>query len=180
MNITQILIIVLIVFLLTSVLFLFALPTTKKEMDKSIAKFEVYRPREKRLYFGVHHFSSGWDAAKKTPGQFVVFVLLLPMIFISWLLWVLFGRGIPKDFERVFPRGSGGRKKGSTVYPEDDKAFQMVQEGGMEMREVWRIMRPEYCPDDRWNTLDKIQKDQEFNRFRKRIENRFNDLDNNS
>jgi hypothetical protein len=181
MNLFQILLLIFIVYLVTYILFIFAFPTTKKPVDSSIAKgLKVSAPPKKRGYFGIDYFSSGWDEAKQSPKKFILFIILSPLIFISWLLWIFFRREIPRDFKRVFPSPhGGGRPTGKKTYPQDEKALRMVLEEGMTIRQVWGIMRPEYYTDEYWSTLDKIERERELDNFRKRIENAINNLDNN-
>lgn len=86
----------------------------------------------------------------------------------------------PKGYRRIYPPPHpGGREKGKRAYPQDDKALELILEQGMSTKQAWEIMRPEYSRDEIWNTLDSIGKGQEYDAFRKRIENRINSLDNN-
>lgn len=171
MNTAWLIVIVLAVFLVTSVLLLLTYPPTKKEIDKATAKgLQAYAPRTKRPYFSIHYFSSGWDQAKKSLPQFILFVILSPLIFLSWLLWLIFGKEKPKDFKRVYP--PGGRPTGTTTYPQDDKALQMILDDEKSPKEVFEIMRPAYFSDEIWDDLDSIGKRQAYDAFRNRIADR--------
>lgn len=169
-----ILLVIFLVYLITSILFLYS--AKKKEIEKTTAKtLQAYAPRNKRPYFSIHYFSSGWDEAKKSLPQFILFVILSPLIFLSWVAWLIFGKDKPKDFKRVYP--PGGRPTGTTTYPQDDKALQMILEKGKSPKQVFEIMRPDYYPDEIWDDLDPLGQRQAYDAFRNRIANR---MENNS
>ena len=159
----------LVLYVAIALLILFSYPSSKRDFDKSISKgLGIFVPRkEKRPYFSVHHFTSGWDEAKKSLPQFILFVILSPLIFVSWLIWKIFGRDKPKDFKRVYP--SGGRPEGTRAYPQDDKAVKMVLESEMPPRVVFDVMRSEYFADEIWNAFSKAEREQAFDSFRNRI-----------
>jgi hypothetical protein len=168
MTLWQIIIVVVLVYLTTSILFIFALPSVKKnEIDKPIENtLTSYRPKEKRFYFGIHYFNSGWSEAKKSPQQFIRFVILSPLIFISWLLWLFFKRDIPPDFERSFPPPHpGGRTKGKRnkqFADLDDELIKLMVEKKIDFDPAFWELRHKYWekayPNQQYINPDKLNK----------------------
>lgn len=168
MNFLQVIILVIVVL----VLFFLTTPYFKKNIDSSVAKgLQVNIPKDKRPYFGIHYFDSGWNVAKQSPRNFIGFVILSPVIFASWLLWKLFGRELPEDFEKTFPpRHPGGRPSGSGNYDADEKAKEMILRDGLGFEEVFEKLRDEYYSPEQWENLnDEYEKEKAFGVWKRRI-----------
>lgn len=163
----------LVIIIIVVMIFLFLTTSYfRKNIDSSVAKgLQVNIPKDKRPYFGIHHFDSGWSVAKKSPRNFIAFIVLSPVIFASWLLWKLFGRELPEDFEKTFPPPHpGGRPSGSGGYEADEKAKQLILGDGLEFEEVFEKLRDEYYTADQWEALhDDYQKKKAFDVWKRRI-----------
>lgn len=174
MNLWQILLLVFVVYLVTSILWLYKYPPLKKEIDQTTAKnLQIYTSPNKRPYFSIHYFSSGWDQAKKSLPQFILFVILSPLIFLAWLTWVLFGKDKPDDFERTYPPPhSGGRPKGGAYEP-DAEAVRMIFEDQLDFVSVFEKLRPQYFTEKEWDGLhDDYQRKKAFDVWKRRIKRR--------
>ncbi|MDL1910144.1 hypothetical protein FBQ81_05530 [Chloroflexi bacterium CFX6] len=158
-----ILLVIFLVYLITSIIFLWV--AKRKEIDKITAHtLQTYAPRIKRPYFSIHSFSSGWEA-KKSPAQFIFYLIISPFIFFSWLAWRLFGKDKPDDFERTFPpRHPGGRDKGrrnKKFADADDRLLSLMVEKRLDFEPAFWEMRKEYWeiayPDQSYQNPAKLK-----------------------